>query len=178
MNFKVGEKVSYPNHGVCLVECVESKKVNDDLMEFYLLRVLANSSVIFVPKANADSVGIRPVITDAECDVLIKSLGEDFTEFSPDWKARIRDFSAQIQSGDLFETADVLKKLTFLARSKQLSFREQRLLEKSKSLIVSELAVVRRCEECEIEKSVDELLCAACEKHCLACVPIVSAATH
>lgn len=165
MDFKVGQKVSYPNHGVCAVENVEEKRVSGSQVEFYTLRVLANNSAIYVPKVNAQTIGIRPVINSLQCSQLIKFLADDFIEGSGDWKIRVRDYNNKIQSGDIFEVTDVLKQLTFLTHTKQLSFREQRLLEKAKFLVVSELAIVCSQPECEIEKAVDRLLSEACQKH-------------
>jgi CarD family transcriptional regulator len=178
MILNIGQKVSYPNHGVCAVENLAVKQVNGSLAEFYSLRLLSNSSIIFVPKANAEMVGIRPIIDSTQCKRVLKFLSEDFAEILNDWKARTRDFISRLQTGDIYETADVLKKLTFLTRLKQLSFREQRLLEKTKFLIVSELAVVCAKPECEIEKKVNKCLNKACEKHSLEKMELASSAAH
>lgn len=178
MDFKVGQKVSYPNHGVCAIESVDSKQVNSGVLEFYTLRVLSNNSAIFVPKANARSIGIRPIITSLQCGQLIKSLADNFIEGSGDWKIRVRDYTAKIQTGDIFEVTEVLKQLTFLTFSKQLSFREQRLLEKAKFLVVSELAIVCSQPECEVEKTVNRLITEACEKHSTEIVKAASVAIH
>jgi CarD family transcriptional regulator len=178
MDFRIGQKVSYPNHGVCAIEKIENKHVSGNLMEFYTLRVLANNSVIFVPKTNARSIGIRPVINSVQCAQVINFLKEDFAGVPSDWKIRVRDFSSKIQSGDVFDIGDVLKQLTFLTYSKQLSFREQRLLEKAKFLIVSELAVVCSQPECDIEKKVDLLLAEACQNHLAEGIQTVSAVNH
>ena len=107
-----------------------------------------------------------------------KILADDFIEGSGDWKIRVRDYNTKIQSGDIFEVTDVLKQLTFLTYSKQLSFREQRLLEKAKFLVVSELAIVCSQSECEVEKTVDRLLKASCQQHLAEKVQVVSVANH
>lgn len=178
MDFRIGQKVAYPNHGVCAVEAVERKKISDDEVEFYILRVLSNSSTILVPKLNADSVGIRPIISSPQCTQVLKILGQEISEVETDWKIRVRDYNAKIQSGDVFEVAEVLKKLTFLTHLKQLSFREQRLFEKAKFLVVSELAIVCLQEECEIEKKVDDLLAKACQKYLDEKVQLISEKLH
>jgi CarD family transcriptional regulator len=178
MEFSIGQKVSYPNHGVCAVESVENKQIDGSLVEFYTLRVLANNSAIFVPKMNAESIGVRPIINSIQCHQLMKILGEDFAEVPPDWKVRVRDYNAKIQSGDVFDVSEVLKQLTFLTYSKQLSFREQRLLEKAKFLVVSELAIVCSQPECDIEEKVDILLAKACQRHLSEKVQIVSVASN
>jgi CarD family transcriptional regulator len=178
MNFKIGQKVSYPNHGVCKIEFIESKKVDGTPVEFYSLRVLANGSHILIPKRNAETVRLRPMIRPAQCETLLKRLGADFEECSPDWKTRSRDFHMQLTTGDLFETADVLKKLTFLARIKKLSFREQSMLDKAKFLVVSELAAVCSKDDCEMETKVDQMLEFAFLAHDLAQIETVSTAEH
>ena len=178
MLLNIGQKVSYPNHGVCIVETLDIKQVNGDDVEFYALRLLSNNSIIFIPKDNSEMVGIRPIIDSTQCKRVLKYLSEDFAEVLNDWKARTRDFICRLQTGDIYETADVLKKLTFLTRFKQLSFREQRLLEKTKFLIVSELAVVYAKSEDEMEKRVNKCLEKACEKHSLEKTQLVSSVAH
>lgn len=176
MDFKTGQMVSYPNHGVCAIESIEAKQVCGAQVEFYTLRLLANQSAIYVPKSNARTIGIRPIINSLQCSELIKLLAEDFTEGAGDWKIRVRDYTAKIQSGDIFEISNVFKQLTFITYSKQLSFREQRLFEKAKFLLVSEMAVVCSQAEGEVEKIVDRLVAEACQKHLSEKVKIASVA--
>jgi hypothetical protein len=54
--------------------------------------------------------------------------------------------------------ADVLKSLTFLAKSKSLSFREKRMLDRAKALIVSEISEVMRLTAANVEERVNEAL--------------------
>lgn len=165
MNIRVGQKVAYPNHGVCRVEAIKNKQDGTHNEEFYSLRVLANNSSILVPKHKAASVGIRPVIKPLDCVVLMKFLAEDFDNPASDWKVRSREFVAKFQTGDIFAVADVLKKLTYLMQNKALSFREQRMIEKAKFLVVSELAIVCSQPECSMEEKVDASLACACAHH-------------
>jgi CarD family transcriptional regulator len=178
MNFIIGQKVSYPNHGICNVEDIAHKQLSEHLVEIYSLRVLANNSFIHVPVANAASIGVRPVINALQCAALMEFLAEDFEEPAGDWKIRGRDFGIKLQTGDIFESADVLKKLAFLARLKKLCFREQRLFEKAGFLVVSELAIVCTEPECQVEMKIEKLLGEACRKHDLGRVETVSAAFH
>jgi CarD family transcriptional regulator len=63
-----------------------------------------------------------------------------------------------MRSGSIYEVADVLKSLTFLAKSKSLSFREKRMLDRAKFLIISEVSEVMRETAAEIEGRVDRAL--------------------
>jgi CarD family transcriptional regulator len=71
----------------------------------------------------------------------------------------------KLQSGDVFEAADVLKKLTYLSHWKKLSFREQNLLEKAKHLLISEITNANDSKTETIELRICELVEAACSKH-------------
>ncbi len=165
MEISIGQKVAYPNQGICLVEDIEKKKIGGNSMSFYALRVLSDNSIIFVPTANVENVGIRPIITSKQYKSLVADLAKDFDEVSGDWKVRSREYNEKLQSGDVFEAADVLKKLTFLSQEKKLSFREQSLLEKAKFLIVSEVTNAGLADEGKFEGKVNELIENACTKH-------------
>ena len=178
MDLSIGQKVSYPSQGVCLVETIGKKIIGETSIKFYSLRVLSDNSVIFVPMANAESVGIRPIISPIQCDSLIDKLSTDFEPISCDWKTRSRGFTEQLQSGDVFEAADVLKKLTFLSHEKKLSFREQTLLEKSKFLIVSEIINSNSADEDALRAEIDRLVEIACRKHLSSQPRVMTATVH
>jgi CarD family transcriptional regulator len=178
MNFRTGQKVAYPNLGICSVISIENKQLGADTIEVYSLKLLADESVIFVPTANAKSVRLRPVINSLQCQQLMQYLGESLKEVSCDWKIRSREFADKIQSGDVFEVADVLKQLNYLNHQKQLSFREQRTFEKAKFLVVSELATACSQPACQVEINVEKLLKISFEKYLLDQIPIASAANN
>lgn len=178
MNLSIGQKVAYPGQGVCVVENVQHKTIGECSMVFYSLRILNDNSMILVPMENAENVGIRPLISQIQCRRLIERLSSDFQFISSDWKTRSREFTEKLQSGDVFEAADVLKKLTFLSREKKLSFREQSLLEKAKFLIISEITNADGVAEETIGKEIELLVKCACDKHVEVQPTVMSATIH
>ena len=167
MEFKPGQKVIYPNHGIAIVEQIDTRQFNGEQQEFYLLRVRENNSLVMVPRRNADEIGLRKPIAGRQCDDLLQVLSRDFAAPPHDWKNRFKDFSDKMRSGDLFAVAEVLKTLTWLNQAKPLSFREKRMLERARYLVISELACVCRRTEASMETKVDEALRGACRKHTL-----------
>jgi CarD family transcriptional regulator len=178
MELSIGQKVAYPGQGVCVVEQTEKRQFGGCSISFYLLRVLSDNSIIFVPMENAENVGIRPIISTIQCKKLIQRLSADFEAISTDWKTRSRQFAEKLQSGDVFEAVDVLKKLTFLSHEKKLSFREQNLLEKSKFLIVSEITNAEFTDEERLRGDIDRLIGIACEKHLVSQPRVMTVAVH
>jgi CarD family transcriptional regulator len=165
VGFKVGQKVVYPNHGIGTIEQIEQKQIGTTSLPFYTLRLAATNSVVLVPVANASEVGLRSPITSGECEMLLKNLADDFAAPANDWKDRFKEFSEKMRTGDIFEVADVLKNLTYLSHLKPLSFREQRMLERARYLVISELAAVCRQPECNVTLRVEQALARACAKH-------------
>ncbi len=178
MHLDIGQKVAYPNQGICLVEDIEPRTIGNNSVNFYYLRVLSDNSTIFVPTENAETVGIRPIIGSRQCKNLINYLSENFELVSNDWKIRSREYNEKLHSCDIFEAADVLKKLTFLAREKKLSFREQSFLEKAKFLVISELTNARTAVADDIEERVVKLVNEACNKHSDVQPKVMAAASH
>src|SRR2546427_4714770 len=60
-----------------------------------------------------------------------------------DWKHRFKENSERMRTGSLIEVAAVLKSLVALSHSKPLSFREKKMLERAKYLLITELATAR-----------------------------------
>ena len=63
-----------------------------------------------------------------------------------------------MRTGSIYDVVEVLKSLTFLAKGKSLSFREKRMLDRAKFLVVSEITEVMGLKTPEIEVKVEEAL--------------------
>ncbi len=168
MVFKVGQKIVYPSQGVGVVEQIESRQINGEAHEFYMLRLHTNNSTVMVPTRNAEEIGLRRPITRTKCDELLAVLAADFAAPAKDWKDRFKDFSEAMRSGDPFAVAEMLKTLTYLNQIKPLSFREKQMLERAHALLVGELAMVCKKAEAAIAPKVDEALQKACDQHAAA----------
>ena len=165
MQFRVGERVVYPNHGVGVIESV-AKRGNgastlESIEEFYYLRIQSTNSLVMVPTTNAINVGLRRIINKNDVPQLFKLLENDFEEPEPDWKGRFKDNSEKMRTGSVFHVAEVLKNLVYLSYQKTLSFREKRMLDRAKQLLVCEIATVRNLTEKQIEQQVDKALSSA-----------------
>jgi CarD family transcriptional regulator len=64
-----------------------------------------------------------------------------------------------MRTGSLADVAIVLKGLLILAAQKALSFREKKMLERARFLLISEMAMARGREEEEMEEELRHALC-------------------
>ena len=157
MAFEIGDKVIYPNHGLGIVERIETKTIMGTTCGFYQLR-MANETTVFVPVDNVDGVGLRRAITDEETDRLFLLLGDGKIENHQNWKGRFKDNSDRMRTGSIYDVVEVLKSLSHLAKSKSLSFREKRMLDRAKFLVVSEISEVMGVKVPLIDERVEQAL--------------------
>jgi len=156
--FHIGEKVVYPNHGVGTIEQISNRTIGSAVEKFYLLRIAASSLTVSVPFQNVGRVGMRPVVRNDEVQKIVDYLSSGECISPADWKDRFRENSERMRTGSLSDVAVVLKSLLMLAQDKSLSFREKKMLERARYLLVSEIAISRNCAESLIEQALTKAL--------------------
>ena len=158
MEFEVGDKVIYPNHGLGTVEKIEEKTILGTTCGFYSLRMASSNTTVLVPLDNVEGVGLRPAISDTEVRKLFLQLGNGKIDNHQNWKGRFKDNSDKMRTGSIRDVIDVLKSLNFLSKSKSLSFREKRMLDRARFLVVSEISEVTGDSEDFVEDKVSKAL--------------------
>jgi CarD family transcriptional regulator len=156
--FHIGDKVVYPNHGVGVIEQISSRTIGASVEKFYLLKIKSSSLKVMVPFNNVNSVGLRRVVRNGEIQKILEFLADGECLSNADWKYRFKENSERMRTGSLLEVALVLKSLLLLNQSKPLSFREKKMLERARYLLVSELAMAKNCEEVQIEEMLTKAL--------------------
>ena len=156
--FDVGDKVIYPNHGLGVIEAIEDKTIMGTTCGFYQLRMVSSDTTVLVPVENIESVGLRRAVSDDEIDRLYRRLANGKIDNHQNWKGRFKDNSDKMRSGSIEDAVEVLKNLTFLSKSKSLSFREKRMLDKAKFFVVSEISEVSNVPVKVVDERVDKSL--------------------
>jgi len=149
MTFQIGEKVVYPNQGVGTIENIRAWALGNQFENCYLLRMVYGSITVTVPFSKVANIGLRPVTKSGEICRILSYLAHGHCASSSDWKIRFRINSEKMLSGSLLHAAEVLKALLELQKDKPLSFREKKMLDRSRHMLVAEIAIVRRIGDAE-----------------------------
>jgi CarD family transcriptional regulator, regulator of rRNA transcription len=147
--FQIGDLAVYPAHGVGKIEAIESKVINGEEHDFYIMKVLENNMVIMIPTWNVESVGLREVIDKKEIPKIYEVL-ETRKENPMDnqtWNRRYRDYMDKIKTGSLYDVAEVYRDLSILKFTKDLSFGERKLFDTATILLVKELSTAKNTDE-------------------------------
>ncbi len=158
MHFRIGDKVVYPSQGVSIVESISDEVLAGQAMRCYNLRLLTTNSKVVVPVDNCDRVGLRPLAAPSQVERIMGRLKRKDAEDEDDWKDRYRANLDRIKTGDLEEIVDVLLCLTNVASRKTLSFRERKMFDHARQLLVYEVAEVEGRAVDEVEAEVEEVI--------------------
>ncbi len=161
--FKVGNKAVYPAHGVVNIKGIESKEIRGTKKDFYILKVVDSDVTVLVPTDNAETVGLRPVISKRQITKIYKILKAKDKVNGPgngnqSWNKRYREYADKLKSGDIFEVANVLRDINMLQTEKELSFGEKRIMDSARNLLVKEISIAKKLEEESVIKEIEKLL--------------------
>ena len=157
--FKVGDLAVYPAHGVGRIEAIETKVVNGEEHDFYIMKIIENAMVIMIPTWNVESVGLRDVIQKKDIPKIydvMRSRQEQPMD-NQTWNRRYREYMEKIKTGSLYEVAEVFRDLSLLKLTKDLSFGERKLYDPAQNLLVKELSTAKNKKEKAIIKEIEAL---------------------
>lgn len=156
--FAKGDLAVYPAHGVGCIESIESKQINGDTMNFYMMKIVENGMVIMIPTSNVESVGLREVISKDEIPEVYKVMKEKGNgSDNQTWNRRYREYMDKIKTGSIYDVAEVFRDLFQLKLEKDLSFGERKLLDTAQNLLVQELSTAKDIDEQAMMQEIENL---------------------
>lgn len=156
--FKIGDKIFYPNQGLGLIEDIQVESFYGEKFKTYHLRILSNNTLVLVPLTNTEEIGIRKPISVGRVKKIFDFMRNGGVDVSMNWKGRYKEHLNLMRSGVMLDMVLVLKSLYYLNLIKPLSFREKRMMEKVKELIISEISEVSSIPSEEIEQRIMDSL--------------------
>src|SRR5512145_675567 len=138
---KPGDRVVYPNQGVCAVVGVEEKDIAGQKLELVRMRREEDGAAVLVPKNKVPSIGLRRVATGEQMEGVFHYLAAQFDDPELDWKVRHRDNADRLIAGGVLGVAEVVKGLHSLSRIRPLPTKERELYDNARHLLVHEIAV-------------------------------------
>jgi CarD family transcriptional regulator len=157
--FRIGDLAVYPAHGVGQILAIESRVVNGETHDFYILRVLENGMVIMIPIGNVESVGLRCLIDAKEVPKVyaVMKTKRELLADNQTWNRRYREYMEKIKTGSLYDVAEVFRDLFRLKLTKDLSFGERKLYDTAQILLVKELSRAKKTDEKTIITEIESL---------------------
>ncbi len=158
LQLAVGDRVVYPNQGVCLVSAIDVKEVAGQKLTFVTMRREEDGAVVMVPQAKVAAIGVRKVATAEEVEQIYAFLRSDSDKADLDWKQRARTNLDRMTQGGILGLAEVVKGLQVLSELRPLPTKERELYDNARHLLVTEVAAALNIPEVNAEDSIDIVL--------------------
>jgi CarD family transcriptional regulator len=144
--FKVGDHIVYPAHGVGRVTGVEKQTVAGIDLEVFVIAFDQDKMTLRVPTAKARSCGMRPLASRTIVDDAMKTLTGRARIKRTMWSRRAQEYEAKINSGDLVSIAEVVRDLHRGGDQPEQSYSERQLYESALDRMARELAAVEKID--------------------------------
>jgi RNA polymerase-interacting CarD/CdnL/TRCF family regulator len=158
LQLAVGDRVVYPNQGVCRVSAIEVKEVAGQKLTFVTMRREEDGAVVMVPQTKVVSIGVRKIASAQDVTDVFEFLRSDSDKADLDWKQRARTNLDRMTQGGLIGLAEVVKGLQVLSELRPLPTKERELYDNARHLLVSEIAAALNTSDCNAEDAIDVVL--------------------
>lgn len=158
MTLAVGDRLVYPNQGLCSVTEIKTEEIAGQKLTFVSLTIIETGAKVKVPREKLEKNGVRRVSTSDDVKKVIEYLRSDSEKASLDWKKRARDNTARLSEGGLIGLAEVVKGLQVLSELRPLPPKERELYNDARHLFVEELAAAMGVSSADAEDAFDILL--------------------
>ena len=145
--YKVGNYVVYPTHGVGRVERIATEEIAGHKLELIHITFEENRMTLRVPVAKARSAGLRKLATRKLFDEALAVLKGKARIKRTMWSRRAQEYEAKINSGDPLAIAEVVRDLHRNAGQPDQSFSERQIYEAAMDRLAAELAALDQTDK-------------------------------
>ncbi len=156
--FSVGDYVVYPHHGAATIIKREKIDFAGEKHEYFVLEIATDQLTVRVPVGKALDLGVRPVISQNKARQVFRTFKDEPQEAGKNWSRWYKLLTEKINSGDIFQVAEVVRDLTYAQQIKGISPALKRMLAKARLIIISELRFALDLDEEEAVKRLDRAL--------------------
>jgi CarD family transcriptional regulator len=145
-------------HGAGYVEGIETKEILGQNKQYYVLRFVTVGAKVMVPVDGAEGKGLRPLISRAQCDTLLAYLTQIEEESCENWNRRYRENLEKMRTGDVWDIAKVVRRLSCRYRDRGLSGGELKMLNTARKLLIGELMISLGLSELEMQERIEMII--------------------
>ncbi len=161
VNFKAGNHVVYPAHGVGKVIAIEERTISGYELEMLVIEFEKEKMLLRIPTTKVQTAGLRTLSTKKEMQNALKTLKGKVRIKRTMWSRRAQEYEAKINSGDPVLVAEVVRDLHRNADQPDQSYSERQIYQAALERLCRELAVVEKIDEDKAVERVDTVLQAA-----------------
>ena len=153
--YQKGDKIVYPLYGAGVIEDLENKEIDGEILTYYVLNIPVGNLKIMISAAKAESQRVRLIHSADEIRTCLLNSAE--ISMPDNWNQRYKENMERMKSGVLSEVAAVYYNLLLRERERGLSTAEKKMMTTSKQIILSELILSLEVEKTDAEDVLDNI---------------------
>lgn len=146
-DFKAGDNVVYPVHGVGKVEGIETQTIAGMDISLYVVSFEKDRMRLKIPVAKAETSGLRKLSSTARLDDALETLKGRSRVRRTMWSRRAQEYEMKINSGDPVAIAEVLRDLKRSNDDTEQSYSERQIYQSALERLAREVAAVDNTSE-------------------------------
>ena len=155
--FKVGERVVYPSHGVGEIIQIESQAIGEIKLEVYVISFPHDKMTLRVPVSRATASGLRTLATKSDVNNVYNILNDKPKRGNKMWSRRAQEYETKINSGQIEAIAEVVRDL-YKNVDNDRSYSERTSYESALNRLATEIAVLENITIASATEKLVELL--------------------
>lgn len=159
-NFRVGEHVVYPAHGVGKIRGIEDQEINGVNIEMFVIYVERDKLTLHVPTRRAREIGMRKLASKNDVEQAMVTLKGKAIQKKLMWSRRAQEYDQKINSGDIQQIAEVVRDLHRHNEQREQSYSERQLFESAFDRLGREVAIVTGTSQDDASEKMQSILIA------------------
>jgi CarD family transcriptional regulator len=157
-NFKKGDYVVYPAHGVGQIEGVETQKIGGMEVSLYTISFEKDRMRLKVPVVKARTAGLRRLSSGDRLKDAMKTLQGRARARRTMWSRRAQEYETKINSGDPVSIAEVLRDLKRSNDDTEQSYSERQIYQSALQRLAREVAAVQSITEDKAAAKLEDMM--------------------
>ena len=156
--FKIGEIVVYPKHGVGEIIKIETMEIENIKTKFYVVKMEQSKLTIRVPLEKQNEVGLRKISSKKIIDEVYNTLKLKPKIRRIMWSRRAQEYDAKIFSGEPIKIAEVVRDLFRKNSQSDQSYSERQMFQVAIERLAREVAAVEKTDYFQSTEKIEQIL--------------------
>ena len=156
--FKIGEIVVYPKHGVGEITNIDNMEISNIKTKFYIVKMEQSKLIIRVPLDKKDEVGLRKISSRKIIEEVYTTLKLKPKIRRIMWSRRAQEYEAKIFSGEPVKIAEVVRDLFRKNSQSEQSYSERQMFQVAIERLAREVAAVEKTDYFQSTEKIEQIL--------------------
>tara|TARA_Y100000590_G_C15357994_1_gene877771 strand:+ start:283 stop:786 length:504 start_codon:yes stop_codon:yes gene_type:complete len=157
-DFKIGELVVYPKHGVGEIKSISNIEISNIKTKCYFIHMEQAKLLIKVPVDKQEEVGLRKIVSKKKVSEVFNILEQKPKIRKVMWSRRAQEYDSKIHSGDPIKIGEVVRDLFRKKNQPEQSYSERQMFQVALERLAREIAAIEKTDYFNATEKIETIL--------------------